>query len=162
MTDATAEEVEEPKKSSKMPMILGLVAALVGGGGGFFATYSGMILAPEVEEVDQGDIPAAEPLPDVRFVAIEPLTISLGSGSSVRYLKFQASLEVPPEYEADVVNLMPRILDILNGYLRALRIEDFERPDALLRLRNQMLRRVQIVAGRGRVNDLLVMEFVLN
>jgi len=32
----------------------------------------------------------------------------------------------------------------------------------LLRLRSQMLRRVQVVTGEGRVRDLLIMEFVLN
>jgi flagellar FliL protein len=31
-----------------------------------------------------------------------------------------------------------------------------------MRLRGQMLRRVQAVVGEGRVNDLLVMEFVLD
>ena len=47
MTDATAEEETEPQKSSKMPLIIGLVLALVGGGGGFFAVSQGLILAPE-------------------------------------------------------------------------------------------------------------------
>jgi flagellar FliL protein len=57
---------------------------------------------------------------------------------------------------------MPRIVDVLNTYLRALSLADMEERAALLRLRAQMLRRVQIVAGAGRINDLLVMEFVLN
>jgi flagellar FliL protein len=33
---------------------------------------------------------------------------------------------------------------------------------ALTRLRGQMLRRVQIVVGKDRVRDLLIMDFVLN
>ena len=49
-----------------------------------------------------------------------------------------------------------------NSYLRALELRDLEDPSALTRLRAQMLRRVQVVAGPERVNDLLVMEFVLN
>ncbi len=57
---------------------------------------------------------------------------------------------------------MPRVVDVLNGYLRALEIQDIESAAALTRLRAQMLRRVQIVAGPGRINDLLIMEFVLN
>ena len=35
-----------PKKKSKRPMIIGLVLAILLGGGGFFATFSGMILGP--------------------------------------------------------------------------------------------------------------------
>jgi flagellar FliL protein len=51
---------------------------------------------------------------------------------------------------------------VLNTYLRALSIADLEESTALVRLRAQMLRRVQIVTGEGRINDLLIMEFVLN
>ena len=57
---------------------------------------------------------------------------------------------------------MPRVLDVLNSYLRAVEVSDLEDPSALVRLRAQMLRRVQIVTGEGRVRDLLVTEFVLN
>jgi len=58
--------------------------------------------------------------------------------------------------------LMPRIMDVLNIYLRALDPPELEEPAALLRLRAQMLRRVQIVTGPGLVNDLLIIEFVFN
>jgi flagellar FliL protein len=61
----------------------------------------------------------------------------------------------------EVTGLVPRILDVLNGYLRALDVAELEDPDALVRLRSQMLRRIQIVTGEGRVRDLLVTEFVL-
>ncbi|EPX84174.1 Flagellar basal body-associated protein FliL [Rubellimicrobium thermophilum DSM 16684] len=65
--------------------------------------------------------------------------------------------------DAEAVNaLVPRIVDVLNGYLRAVSPEELAAPDALLRLRSQMLRRVQVVAGGTRARDLLVMEFVLN
>ena len=57
---------------------------------------------------------------------------------------------------------MPRILDVLNTYLRAVEVRDLEEPAALVRLRAQMLRRVQVVTGEGRVRDLLVTEFVMN
>ena len=47
MADAaeTAEDTGEdaPKKRSKMPLILGLVFAILGGGGGFMAVQMGLI-----------------------------------------------------------------------------------------------------------------------
>ena len=64
--------------------------------------------------------------------------------------------------EAEVVLLKPRILDVMNGYLRAVEVQELADPHALVRLRSQMLRRIQIVTGEGRVRDLLVTEFVLN
>ena len=53
MADATVQEAEESPKSSKMPLIIGLVLALAGGGGGFFATSQGLILAPESEKKEE-------------------------------------------------------------------------------------------------------------
>jgi flagellar FliL protein len=69
---------------------------------------------------------------------------------------------VVPTYRADVEHLMPRVVDVLNSYLRALELGDLTDSAALMRLRAQMLRRLQVVTGEGRINDLLIMEFVLN
>ena len=42
---------EETKKRSRSPLIIGLVLALVGGAGGFYAVYSGLILKADNQEV---------------------------------------------------------------------------------------------------------------
>lgn len=157
MAEADAPQDVAPKKRSKLPLILGGVAMLALGGGGFYATYAGLILAP----VDD-PAPKVAALPDIAFVAVDPVTISLGPGASSRYLRFTAQLEVASPYIAEVKLLLPRILDVLNGYLRAIDVAELEDPAAMVRLRAQMLRRIQIVTGEGRVRDLLVTEFVLN
>lgn len=160
---AEEEEVEDegPKKKSKMPLIIGLVLALAGGGGGFFAVQTGMLFGDHAEEESDSheDVVA---LPDVVFVPMEPLIINLGKGAQNQYLRFRAELEVGGAFEEEVTTLLPRVMDILNGYLRAVDMSDLEDPNALIRLRAQMLRRIQIVTGEGRVKDLLIMEFVLN
>lgn len=162
--DTTDEESEgeAAKKPSKMPLILGLVAALAGGGGGFYATWSGIILSNDSPQTNTSEEADVADLPDISFVEMDPMVISLSPASANRYLSFRAQLEVPPQYQEDVTHLLPRVTDVLNGYLRAVETKDLESPSALNRLRAQMLRRVQIVTGAGRVNDLLVMEFVLN
>lgn len=159
---AEAEEPQEaaPKKKSKLPLILGLVLFLALGGGGFYAVYSGLILAPPAEGQHQTE--HAEDLPPIAFVALDPVTISLGDIAEGRHLRLGAQLEVNSGFEADVELLRPRILDVLNGYLRAVEMEELTDPHALVRLRAQMLRRIQIVTGEGRVRDLLVTEFVIN
>lgn len=163
MSEAEEPEGEEPKKSSKLPLIIGLVLAIAGGGGGFFAVYSGMLLGDEShEEVVAEEEEPAPGMPDVAFVPIEQMVISLGTHSDNRHLRFKAQLEVPTKYQTDVQTLIPRVVDVLNGYLRALETSDLEDPAMLTKLRAQMLRRVQIVTGQGRVHDLLIMEFVLN
>jgi flagellar FliL protein len=170
-----AQAVEQPAKSSKLPLILGVVLALLGGGGGFFATYSGFfgLLGDDSAAASaHGEAPAAEagraPDPElaqgaaVSFVPLDPITINLGAPGASRHLRFSAQLEVPSARAAEVTHLTPRILDVINIYLRALDPHEIEEPSALVRLRAQMLRRIRIVAGPDAVNDLLIIEFVFN
>lgn len=168
------------EKKSKLPLIIGLVLAILGGGGGFFVTYSGLLdsvlgtggtsHAAEGAGSAHGTPAAAAPTHAegqagagaVGFVALDPITINLGARGDSRHLRFVAQLEVPAGNAAAVQALSPRIMDVLNIYLRALDPPELEEPSALLRLRAQMLRRVQIVTGPGMVNDLLIIEFVFN
>lgn len=159
MADPDAPEELAPKKKSKMPLILGVALAVMLGGGGFYATVSGMILGTGDGHAPEAEIAA---LPDIAFVPLEPLVISLGAAAQSRHLRFVAQLEVADAHMSDVTLLQPRILDVLNGYLRAIEVATLEDPSALVRIRAQMLRRIQIVCGEGRVRDLLITEFVLN
>ncbi|MCF2905972.1 flagellar basal body-associated FliL family protein [Octadecabacter sp. CECT 8868] len=158
-----AEDGNPPKKSSKIPLILGLVLAIVGGAGGFLAVNMGIIGGSgndgQVEAVHEE---VAEELPDLAFVPVETLVINLPPHARAQHLLFTSQLEVDPAYSEEVLSLMPRIIDVLNGYLRAVDLSELEDSTALIRLRAQMLRRVQVVVGDGRVKDILIMEFVLN
>lgn len=168
MTDEPDPVEEAPAKKSKMPLILGLVLALVGAGGGFMAVQMGLIggsgggeseYAEHDEEADDGDLPELRP---ASFVPLDTIVVNLPNQSGHDLLRFTAQLEVAPGYEGEVEAIKPRIVDVLNSYLRAVEIVDLADPTALVRLRSQMLRRVQVVTGEGRVSDLLIMEFVLN
>ncbi len=161
MADDAAPEGDPPKKS-KMPLVIGVVLALLGAGGGFYATWSGMILGSGGESHAQdAEKEIKDPFADIAFVEIDPMVISIDARPERRLLRFRAQLEVPKSYQEDVTKLLPRVVDVLNSYLRALEVTDLEDQAALTRLRAQMLRRVQIVTGQGRVNDFLIMEFVL-
>lgn len=164
MTDAVSNGPEHPAKTGKSSMILGLALAVAGAGGGYFTVKSGVLPFGTPQEphalADHSQPPGA--LPDIAFVAVDPIVITLGYPQNVQHLRFRAQLEVEAAYKDEVQTLLPRVMDVLNGYLRALEIDDFNDPLALTRLRAQMLRRIQIVTGKGRVRDLLIMDFVLN
>jgi len=130
----TSEEMDEeaPAKRSKMPLILGVVFALLGGGGGFMAVNMGLIGGDAPEE-PQEEVVEAEEMPPLAFVPMETLVINLPEGADARHLLFTAQLEVDPEYMSEVEALLPRVVDIL-----------------------------KVVVGDGRVRDILIMEFVLN
>lgn len=159
---ATAEAIKEgtPARRSRKPLITGLVLALLLGGGGFFSTWSGALLSGGGHAADSGHTPAA--LAGIAFVPLETLVVSLGPDSGSEHLRFTAQVEVVDTEVAAVTLLAPRILDVLNSYLRAIDTASIEDPQAMARLRAQMLRRIQIVTGEGRVRDLLITEFVLN
>ena len=163
--DATTnpEDQSVAKKSSKLPLLIGLILAIAGGAGGFMAVRSGIFggSGDNAEIAADADQPAEE-MPAAAFVPLDPMVINLPPGSDRQYLRFAAELEVIPRYQAEVEAMRPRVIDVLNGYLRAVEPGDLESPAALNRLRAQMLRRIQVVVGDGRVRDLLIMEFVLN
>lgn len=167
MTDAAVTEPEPPAKSGKMPLLLGLVLAIAGAGGGYAAVSMGLLPlggradnhAPDRDHGEKNEAPEA--LPDIAFVPMEPIQITFGPGSAVTHLRFRAELEVAAAHAVEVESILPRVVDVLNGYLRALDVADLANPASLTRLRAQMLRRIQIVAGAGRVHDLLIMDFVL-
>jgi flagellar FliL protein len=162
MPDVSETEKEASKRRGRLPLVLGLVLACAGGAGGFLAARTGLVqlqgtaIAPAAPQE-----PTSGSTENVAFVPIDPVVVSLAPSAGGRHLRFSAELEVAPSRRDEVEALRPRIIDVLNGYLRALDETDLEAPGALVRLRAQMLRRVQMVTGDGRVRDLLVMEFVM-
>lgn len=155
--EETLEDAEEEPKKKKGGLVIGLVLALVGGGGAFAVT-SGMLGGG-----GEPAKPMAANLSDeLSFVPMQPMTVSVGNPSERRHLRFRAELEVDPSGQSEVEKLLPRVVDVLNTYLQSLTIAEIEDPSALLTLRSQMRRRIDLVVGGDRIHDLLVMEFVLN
>jgi flagellar FliL protein len=174
MSDETPEANTKPKRRRGLllPLLLGAALAAGGGGAGYWAVTAGPFAADSggVGDADAaaGDGPRAAPqdapTPDaeVAFVPLETLVISLGPEETARHLMFTAELEVDPAHETEVARLSPRVLDVLNSYLRVISVSELGDPASLGVLRAQMLRRIQVVTGAGRVRDLLVTQFVVN
>lgn len=175
MSEAAAEAEEPPKKKSKL-LLLALVGALALGGGSFYGVYSGLIPLPfgggGLEGTD-GEATASKgskgkpekgrdkmALP--AFVPVETLLVSLAPDANARHLRISLQIEADPAQASVLTELQPRIVDVLNTFLRAVDTETFEQPRSMARLRAQMLRRVQLVSPPGSVRDVLIQEFVLN
>lgn len=161
MTQAEADldGTQVPKPSRGKGLIAGGILGITLGVGGFYAARSGMIPLGETQ-ADDSSTPEMSALSDIAFIPMDPILISLGAGG--RTLRFQGQVEVGRSHLDDVKMLMPRIVDVLNAYLRAVEPAELEDPGGLTRLRAQMLRRAQVVTGEGRVRDLLIMEFVFS
>lgn len=168
---AEEDETEEPKKKKGLlvPLLIGVILAAAGGGGGFWAVTSGPLSGATTEEnYDESAAEYAEnshggeTVSDISFIELETLVVSLGSEDAGRSLIFTAALEVDPAHLEEVTRLSPRVMDVLNSYLRVISISELSEPTSLARLRAQMLRRIQVVTGSGRVRDLLVTQFLVN
>lgn len=158
------DNAEARKKGGMLPLLIGLGAAIASGAAGFFLVYSDMLPLPVASRAEmeaEAEAHAPLELPRTNFVSLTPLIVTLGRGESLRQLQLTAQLEVAPEAVEAVTLLTPRVVDVLNTYLRAIDAATVEDPAAMLRMRAQMLRRVQVVTGEGMVRDLLVSEFIL-
>lgn len=184
MATEEADTDEAPKKKGLLlPLLVGLVLAGVGGAGGYWAVTSGPLSGSDdtdsahaaaeddghggghgdTEEEEDGPTERPRPeLDDVAFVALESLVVNIGSDTNQRHLLFEAELEVAPDDADQVTHLMPRVMDVMNSYLRVLDMQELSDPRTLVRLRAQLLRRIQIVTGDVLVRDLLVTQFVVN
>lgn len=154
MSDAADTQDRSGKGGKLKALLLGLVLAAAGAAGGYFAAASGLLSIPSAETKDSR--------PETSFVDIDPMIVSIARQGGVSQLRLKLALEVAGGRAGDVTEMMPRILDVLNSYLRALETIDIGDAATLVRLRAQMLRRVQIVTGNESVKDLLIQEFVVN
>ena len=96
------------------------------------------------------------------YVPIEPLIVSLGPEAKANRLKITLVIEADPEYEKDLLALLPKFRDVLNTYLRAADARDFESPAAMARVRAHIARRLRIVAPDQSIQGVLVTDFILD
>jgi flagellar FliL protein len=160
---AEPEDVEEKKATGKRGrgLLLAIPALAIGlAAGGFYATWSGLIdPRPAQQTPDEEAYTLSSERPE--FVELDPLQVSVGGEGSIQQLRFRAYLQIGEEGSEAVEALRPRILDIFATYLRALPVETLQDPTALIRIRAQLLRRVQLLTGDGAVDDLLIIDFVV-
>ncbi len=161
------EEVEEaPKKPSPLKILIPAAVSAIALGG--VAAGVAFVMSGSNAEcvADGGDGAYAKKktknYEDVAFVNLEPLVISLGPNANSEYLKISITLETTDLQKKKVEHLVPKFRDVLNTYLRAVDEGDIAEPAAMIRLRAQMLRRIQLIAPADSVENVLITDFVLN
>ncbi len=79
-----------------------------------------------------------------------------------RYLKMKISLEVSdPKLVADLQPLLPRIEDTFQVFTRELRVTDLEGSAGVYRLKEELLRRVNIAIYPSKVDAVLFKEILI-
>ncbi|MEM8914832.1 MAG: flagellar basal body-associated FliL family protein [Pseudomonadota bacterium] len=171
-SDATADteietgddEAPEKKKLSGKKMVLiaaPVLLLLIGGAAVYFLGLLDPILGSEEEMATEEMV--MEPLPVGHFHDLPDLIVNLKStGRKPTFLKLAISLELEtPEDVPSIRQVMPRIIDNFQLYLRELRIEDLQGSQGLHRLREELLRRVTAAARPITVRDVLFREMLI-
>lgn len=158
MTDQNNAADEPIPKKPKLKLIFLMCLGLIGIAGGFYTGWSGLLskAAAQPESVTS----TTESFANYSYIPVDPIIISLAQPAKSKHLRFRAELEVIPGFEAEVTQKLPRIVDVLNDYLRAVDVEDLEKKAIIYELKRNMLHRISLVVGTQKVNSILVLEFV--
>ena len=143
--------------ASKRLIILVAAAVLVVGGGGGGAYFAGL-LDPLLGIGEVADTPD-----QVVFFDLPEMVVNLESGSGKpTYLRVQLSLEL--DEGADLAGLqkfMPRVIDQFQMYLRELRADDLQGSAGIYRLKEELLRRINVAVHPVVVRDVLFKEMLI-
>jgi flagellar FliL protein len=154
-----------PKKVSGKRLIIAavLLLILIGGGVGAALVFLGGEEPPPAEAAD-GEAPAPQPV-DTRayFFEVPDMIVNLNTnGRKSTFLKIKIALELQGAGDADRIDeVLPRIVDNFQIYLRELRVDDLDGSAGMYRLREELLRRVNLAARPVQVEDVLFKEMLV-
>jgi len=166
MADADVNEEELPEgeeeaKGGKKKLIIiaaAVVLLLAVAGGAYFFLFAGAEPPPPTED---GSPPPEEQKPVV-FYDLPEMTVNLATEGRTTYLKVRIALEVQDRAMIDQIQpFLPRILDAFQIYLRELRPADLEGSAGLYRLKEELLRRINLSVYPARVDGVLFKEILV-
>lgn len=136
-------------------MVIGLVLVLLVGGGGaaYFFLFAGQEEAEVVPEAPKVTV----------FYDLPDILVNLNSsGRQASYLKLKVALEHNDPLATPKLNeLLPRVIDNFQIYLRELRPDDLVGSAGLYRLKEELLIRVNQAVAPIQINDVLFKEMLI-
>ena len=152
---------EAPKSKKKLFIIIGgvVLLAAAGGGGWFF------LKKPSPEQVAAAEAAAKAKNP-IAFVDMKDMMISMSNGGQQQdrqpVMKIKVVLEIADAKAADQVRpLLPRIEDAFQVFMRELRPSDLEGSAGMYRLKEELLRRVNLTVHPAKVDAVLFKELLV-
>lgn len=180
-TEATESVASETPKKSKLPLILMILLPIltlaIGGGVAYFMGFlnfgakktqehamsegKGEHKADATAGHQENAVSAGEHDKATRttsiFHSLPEMMINLNTETGkVSYLKFQASLELDDQKSIEkLLKVMPRIQDTIQVYVRELKVADLKSSIGIEKLRQELLKRIQLIAKDVKIFDVL-------
>lgn len=145
----------------KLIMIVGGVVALaaVGGGGWFF-----FLKKPSAEQVAAAEMAKAAKKP-ATFVEMKDMLIGISNGGEANrqpIIKIKVVLEIADAKVSDEIKpLLPRVEDAFQVFMRELRPADLEGSAGMYRLKEELLRRVNVTVYPAKIDAVLFKELLV-
>lgn len=158
-----------PLKLLKLPRKMQIVAAgvlllLAAGGGAAWYLLGGA----EPDEVADANRPkplqiTQLPSEHTTFFDVPDIIVNIQTpDGSAAFLKLVVSLEVEQPNAASLIEpVLPRVIDQFQTYLRELRVEDVRGSAGVMRLKEELLRRVNFALAPLPVRDVLLKEMIV-
>jgi flagellar protein FliL len=148
------------KKALAYLPTVGILAALAAGA---FAVAL-FVVRPMFPPVAAGDVKAKPTAHKFgRVVALDSVVVNVAQTEGRRYLKATVHIEVPEEEKIvkEVESRKPQLLDLIVATLTKKTLSEVTAPEALDRLRGEVLERVSQALGPERVRQVFITEFVV-
>jgi flagellar FliL protein len=154
-----ASEGEAAAGASKKKLIIMALAGVIGlgavGGGGWWFFLRKKPDAMEAKGAKK----------QIAFVEMKEMTVNLAQVQGVdrqNYLKLKIALEVgDPKSIPEIQPLLPRIEDTFQVFVRELRPNELEGSAAVIRLREELLKRTNIAVYPAKVDAVLFREILM-
>jgi len=164
MSDMDDTGVTGKKSSKKIVLFVGVpVLLLIVAGAGVY--FSGMLDNEPDKKVEAANANAAAEIEGPgHYFEIDELivTLSAGPGQKQSFLKMRINLELKRAADqARIEQVMPRIIDNFQVFLRELRIEELQGSHGLYRVKEELLARVNAAAHPVKVKDVLFKEMLV-
>lgn len=156
-------EVKAKRKLSGRTLVLFVIlplALIAAAAGGAFAL--GLFGGGKSDEASETASAERSASPSVYYDLPEILVNINTNGGKESFLKLAMSLELKDaDATRQVESAMPRVIDSIQVFLRELRIDDLNGSAGILRLREELIKRISASAAPVEVRDVLFKEIII-
>lgn len=157
---AEEEAQTEVSQKKKTPLLIGLIAGLVVAAGSGVAVWKFVLQgSPEAhaEKPHQETIAKPESL----MVHLDPFIVNLFDEQGIRYLKLSLDVEFEGCTEEEVDKSVPKVRDSLIILLSSKKYDEIGSIEGKIRLREEILYRLNRIMGEGKAKDVYFTDFVV-